>query len=301
MQGQKGITLVALIITVIILLILATVSINLVINGGIIDKTKSAVDKYSEEEELEQIKLAVISAQMIGNGFLTKGNLDTELQAHFNDNKTVEDSSNGWNYKSYKIDKEGNVEKILPKEYQQLEYIESTGIQYIDTNVIPNENTSVKLDIMPTSGSNGAFFGCIESDQLRTWRFFNYGNIIYFDLNGRISGSSMPKNERTNIELNNYYVVKNGTEAIRSTKKENLNLSSSLYIFAANQSNSRYEGICSGKARIYTCKIFNGDVVVRNYIACKHKTDNKLGLYDLVEGRFYTNQGTGEFIADPEV
>ena len=64
LRNNKGITLVALIITIIVLLILATVSIRLVMNGGIIDKSKSAVDKYSEEEIQEQIKLAYSEWQM---------------------------------------------------------------------------------------------------------------------------------------------------------------------------------------------------------------------------------------------
>ena len=63
--NSKGITLVALIITIIILLVLATVSINLVINGGILDKSKSAVDKYSDEELMEQIKLAYQEYQIL--------------------------------------------------------------------------------------------------------------------------------------------------------------------------------------------------------------------------------------------
>ena len=61
---QKGITLVALIITIIVLLILAMVSVSLVMNGGIINKSKAAVDKYSEEEIGEQLKLAYSEWQM---------------------------------------------------------------------------------------------------------------------------------------------------------------------------------------------------------------------------------------------
>ena len=64
LKNNKGITLVALIITIIVLLILATVSIRLVMNGGIIDKSKNAVDKYSNEEIMEQIKLAYQEYQM---------------------------------------------------------------------------------------------------------------------------------------------------------------------------------------------------------------------------------------------
>ena len=62
--NSKGITLVALIITIIVLLILAMVSISLIMNGGIIGKSKSGVDQYSNEEIGEQIKLAYTEHQM---------------------------------------------------------------------------------------------------------------------------------------------------------------------------------------------------------------------------------------------
>ena len=63
-KEQNAITLVALIITIIVLLILAMVSISLVMNSGIIDKSKTAVDKYSQEEIQEQLKLAYSEWQM---------------------------------------------------------------------------------------------------------------------------------------------------------------------------------------------------------------------------------------------
>ena len=58
LNGAKGITLVALIITIIVLLILAMVSIRLVMNGGIIGKAESGTQAYTESEIQEQIKLA---------------------------------------------------------------------------------------------------------------------------------------------------------------------------------------------------------------------------------------------------
>ena len=63
-KEQNAITLVALIITIIVLLILAMVSISLVMNSGIITKSKTAVDKYSQEEIQEQLKLAYSEWQM---------------------------------------------------------------------------------------------------------------------------------------------------------------------------------------------------------------------------------------------
>ena len=61
---QKGITIVALVITIIVMLLLALVSINIMQNQGIIPKSKEAVEKYQEEEIKEQIKLAYSEWQM---------------------------------------------------------------------------------------------------------------------------------------------------------------------------------------------------------------------------------------------
>ena len=61
---NRGITLVALIITIIVLLILAMVSIRLVMNGGIIGRAKNGTKVYSVSEEKEQIQLGVKEFQM---------------------------------------------------------------------------------------------------------------------------------------------------------------------------------------------------------------------------------------------
>ena len=57
LKKQKGITLVALVITIIVLLILAMVSINIVMNQGIMTKSKDAADKYNQKAEEEQGEL----------------------------------------------------------------------------------------------------------------------------------------------------------------------------------------------------------------------------------------------------
>ena len=61
---EKGITLIALVITIIVLLILAGVTLRIVMNGGIINKSQTAVDKYSEESAREKLSVAVVSYKM---------------------------------------------------------------------------------------------------------------------------------------------------------------------------------------------------------------------------------------------
>ena len=64
MKKQKGITLIALVITIIVLLVLAVVSIRIAVNNGIITKANEAVNAYSEEEIREKIELAYSEYKM---------------------------------------------------------------------------------------------------------------------------------------------------------------------------------------------------------------------------------------------
>ena len=86
---QRGITLVALIITVIVLLILAMVSIRLVMNGGIIDRAERGTAAYSEAEIQEQIKLAYSewqTAQWTSDAGDAATFMQTRLRTALNDN-----------------------------------------------------------------------------------------------------------------------------------------------------------------------------------------------------------------------
>lgn len=58
MSKNKGITLVAMVITIIILLILAGISINSLTDSGLFGKSKQAQEKYTEAEVIEEVKLA---------------------------------------------------------------------------------------------------------------------------------------------------------------------------------------------------------------------------------------------------
>ena len=57
LKENKGITLIALVITIIILLILAIVTINILINEGIIGHAETAVNAYDERQAREQVML----------------------------------------------------------------------------------------------------------------------------------------------------------------------------------------------------------------------------------------------------
>ena len=62
--NSKGITLIALIITIIVMLILVGVTVTTALNGGLIGKAKEAVSKTKEAEKEEQRAMAMANAAM---------------------------------------------------------------------------------------------------------------------------------------------------------------------------------------------------------------------------------------------
>ena len=82
-KQEKGITLIALVITIVILLILAGVSLNLVVgNEGILTRGKEAGDKYGKQSENEQQGLNDVEAWVNEQfGVVQKVGVDTKATA----------------------------------------------------------------------------------------------------------------------------------------------------------------------------------------------------------------------------
>lgn len=68
LKNQNGITLVALVVTIVVLIILATISISVAINGGLIQKAEEAKAFYENQDdkfnELEQRAIDLIDQYM---------------------------------------------------------------------------------------------------------------------------------------------------------------------------------------------------------------------------------------------
>ena len=96
---QNGITLIALIITIIVLLILAGVTLSMIMgDSGLFGKAKKAKEQTEITSEKEEIALAVTSSKITDTGVsnVKKESLQKALDAQFGENKTlVEDNEDG--------------------------------------------------------------------------------------------------------------------------------------------------------------------------------------------------------------
>ena len=102
-EKTDGITLIALVVTIIVLLILAGISISMLSgNNGVLTNAKEANEKTKKAEYEEQVKLAVMAAKTDGKGIITESNLKNELKNNIEgltDSDITGNEKYGWQIK----------------------------------------------------------------------------------------------------------------------------------------------------------------------------------------------------------
>ena len=193
-----------------------------------------------------------------------------------------------------------NILYDLPGDYTAVEYLESTGTQYIDTGVPCNWQDFVDIDFMytgtepgnvhPTEG--GSVFGA------HGWSKANgiYEKCIYWRGFGKIA---------YNFAIGTRYNVKtvDGTHSSINGVTYQIDVTGSVgvapsnFALFANYSDYNNQGwTYFSVARIYSCKLYDSNHVwLRYFVPCVRTSDGKPGMYDRVNDVFYVNGGSGEF------
>ena len=70
-----------------------------------------------------------------------------------------------------------------------------------------------------------------------------------------------------------------------------------ILLFAERNDNN---AINKGRVKIYDFKLKENNLIILDLIPSKRKSDNVIGMYDLVSRQFFTNAGTGTFTAGHE-
>jgi hypothetical protein len=214
---------------------------------------------------------------------------------------------------------EGTLEIVLTKEeyvncleiadnilgeydYIELEYIESTGGQYIDTGLKLAQNHKLEMTIshFDTNGNRRTFgsrasatsnnfsvvSGPVGGTMSNVADFHNYqNNRLAYVIDG---------DEKIDISISNKLLKINDMEK-EVTTYDNFTTPDNAYLF--NCSGSYPAGYESAAMRLYMCKIYENDILVRNFIPVQRKKDGEICMYDTVEKKYYLNLGTDKFIA----
>lgn len=174
-----------------------------------------------------------------------------------------------------------------------MEYIESTGTQYIDTGFKPNQNTRVVCDFQNTApiGSWYTLFGVRKSADVNQAQFALWvtdGGLFSFGYGSAVEnfGVSSLVNAHQIADLNKN-VATVGPASI-TAPSNSFQSAATLYLCASNDGGTpRYHA----KERVYTAQIYNNGTRACDYMACIDPSGSAM-LWDDIKAEFPKKYGT---------
>lgn len=177
----------------------------------------------------------------------------------------------------------------LPSGYTKLKYVRSTGAQAIFTGVSADQDTRVVIDFQMTgagtgeqhicsvrSGSSGPFFTAFYNSSLTPGKYR-----VRWASQSIKSFTMITSTDRMVLRFNkSVATLVNQTVSFTAAT---FSISYPLTLFCRNTA-----GTCDAYAYMdmYSCQIYSGSTLVRDYIPCKNSS-GVAGLWDDVESMFY--------------
>ena len=162
--------------------------------------------------------------------------------------------------------------------YEKLEYIEGTGTQYINTGVLPNQGTtSAEIEFQMTQTKSG-----------EQWAFGQW-----YENGWRCGGSSGTLDSDRGFT----YSSSTFTDRMIGTSAASTITAPYPMLLFCQQENGKPMYLSNGYVRIYRCKIWENEELIRDMVPVKVKANGQIGMYDLVNKVFYANVGSGTFVA----
>jgi hypothetical protein len=195
----------------------------------------------------------------------------------------------------------------LPSAYQEVDWIQSSGWQYIDTWYTPSSSPDIDITFEFIWGNSGQRVPIYW----RRYPWVNPNAKIALFINSDscyISPNyatfdpwtwwwvTISKDTKYNMVNNVWQFYINGV--LKTGLSTTTTLSEygtwTLYLF---DTNDNYWTVLNRwtQIKLYSCKLYNSWTLIRDLIPCYRKSDWVIWLYDAVDWWFYTNLWTGTF------
>lgn len=186
---------------------------------------------------------------------------------------------------------------------RELQYLESTGTQWLDSGVVPTSNTMTQITYQYVSYANAGSYDMICGLQSPN-RYYpvslQSNNILKerYVYNDTVINKSFSSAVRHEVVFNDKYhrVFLDGA-CIATYNQTFATATQHIYIFGASTST----GACNYRsaARIWKLDIFESGRKIRAFIPVKD-VNGVACFFDKIEKKLYYNQGTGNFTAGPD-
>lgn len=184
----------------------------------------------------------------------------------------------------------------FPSDLTRIEYIESNGFQWIDTEYQPNYKTTMELDFSMVNSSNVWLFGNGDADKndlpdrLFSCIIKPLGGLLFYrgSQNFSTADEFVLPTQRDTLLVTPTYAVGGGNRELKYEQGDFVGVTNLILLTHLRQH-------ISCQARLYGCKLSEYDTVYRNFIPALDPTGAPC-VFDTMSRTIFYNAGTGEFL-----
>lgn len=187
----------------------------------------------------------------------------------------------------------------ITEEYQQLEYLESSGTQYINTGFTPNQDTRVvcTFEKIAQYDKAAAVFGSRYSKNNKDFTFWGFLSSTNSGIGGNYGSYNYtlgnPDFNKITVDANKNNISVNNGELTTQITAQTFTCVCPMFLFATNKNGTADTQM--GAIRIFSCQIYNNGTLVRDFVPCR-APNGAIGMYDKVNEKLYQNSGSGSFL-----
>ena len=219
------------------------------------------------------------------------------FNASYGDNTTMTINANSY-YAYYSPTPKPEPEPI------PINYIQSTGTQYIDSGVVETADTAIDCSFDIVSPASDYVFGSKQNSQNMAYNAFFNDNAFeynYVDIfnDSSISLRSVTISQNVTGTKNKIVITDSNLGAVEYEKSIGTPQNETILICAIRKNDGSIRPY-GGKLKIKYFKIKQKGELVRDFIPRKNSS-GEASLYDNITKQFYGNAGSGAFIPGEEV
>ena len=179
----------------------------------------------------------------------------------------------------------------------EVEYLESTGTQYIDTGVNAKQSLKVRVVFETNSTTTSYFVYGVRAGNSTITCASGFGTTLgYVRWGTSAYREAVPSGLVDIVQDSNGAIVNGNSYSYSATQTVVEQSGYTMAMFAGRSSTTTVTANMVG--RIYSCQIWQNGVLVRDFIPVRFT--NGLGqsegaMYDRVSGQLFRNSGTGAF------
>ena len=188
----------------------------------------------------------------------------------------------------------------LPEGYTAVDYLQSSGTQWIDTEITPSQDTKVIIKFMANEWGNESLIGgratSDSNDQFTTYFDAASDGRFLFRMDGMSSAVTY-----IGFKLKTIYIAElSGTKMEFMLEDGTISFTSGVTISDFSSTvpmllfKAQNVGGTGLYGKVYSCKIYHQDNLVRDFQPCLD-TDGVPCMFDLVSRKSFYNKGNGSF------